>query len=109
MALVDDDAAIALQELFAGMDAAQEDDAASAMNETAAFLRKHRLSFRYIVQETDARGLLLPSKVGAAIQLMDSTTLSEATRSAAALGSGSGGRAVPESWSASYGGASVRP
>lgn len=78
MALVDDDAAIALQELFAGMDAAQEDDAASAMNETAAFLRKHRLSFRYIVQETDARGLLLPSKVGAAIQLMDSTTLSEA-------------------------------
>ena len=40
MALVDDDAAIALQELFAGMDAAQEDDAASAMNETAAFLRQ---------------------------------------------------------------------
>jgi hypothetical protein len=78
MALVDDDDAIALQELFAGMDAAQEADAASAMNETAAFLRKHDLSFRRIVQETDARGLLLPSKVGAAIQLMDSTTLSEA-------------------------------
>jgi hypothetical protein len=78
MALVDDDDAIALQELFAGMDAAGETDAASAMNETAAFLRKHRLSFRHIVQETDARGLLLPSKVGAAIQLMDSTTLSEA-------------------------------
>jgi hypothetical protein len=78
MALVDDDDAIALQELFAGMDAAQEADAASAMNETAAFLRKHDLSFRHIVRETDARGLLLPSKVGAAIQLMDSTTLSEA-------------------------------
>jgi hypothetical protein len=78
MALVDDDEAIALQDLFAGMDAAEELEAASAMNETAAFLRKHRLSFRQIVQETDARGLLLPSKVGAAIQLMDSTTLSEA-------------------------------
>ncbi len=78
MALIDDDEAIVLRELFAGMDAAQEADAASAMNETAAFLRKHRLSFRHIVQETDARGLLLPSKVGAAIQLMDSTTLSEA-------------------------------
>jgi hypothetical protein len=78
MALVDDDDAIALQELFAGMDAVQEAAAASAMDETAAFLRKHDLSFRHIVRETDARGLLLPSKVGAAIQLMDSTTLSEA-------------------------------
>jgi hypothetical protein len=78
MALVDDDDTIALRELFAGMDAAEEAAAASAMNETAAFLRKRQLSFRHIVQETDARGLLLPSKVGAAIQLMDSTTLSEA-------------------------------
>jgi hypothetical protein len=78
MALVDDDDAIALQELFAGMDAAEEADAVSAMEETAAFLRKRQLSFRHIVQETDARRLLLPSKVGAAIQLMDSTTLSEA-------------------------------
>jgi hypothetical protein len=78
MALVDDDDAIVLRELFAGMDAAEEAEAASAMNETAAFLREHRLSFRHIVQETDARCLLLPSKVGAAIQLMDSTTLSEA-------------------------------
>src|SRR5215467_11409296 len=78
MALVDDDDAIALHELFAGMDAAEEADAASAMTETAAFLRKQNLSFRRIVQETDARRLLLPSKVGAAIQLMDSTTLSEA-------------------------------
>jgi hypothetical protein len=78
MALVDDDEAIALRELFAGMDAGEEADAASAMNEAAIFLRQHRLSFRHIVQEIDARGLLLPSKVGAAIQLMDSTTLSEA-------------------------------
>jgi len=78
MALVDDDEAIALRELFAGMDAGEESDAASAMNEAAIFLRQHRLSFRQIVQEIDARGLLLPSKVGAAIQLMDSTTLSEA-------------------------------
>jgi hypothetical protein len=78
MALVDDDDAIALRELFAGMDAGEEADAASAMNEAAIFLRQRRLSFRLIVQEIDARGLLLPSKVGAAIQLMDSTTLSEA-------------------------------
>jgi hypothetical protein len=78
MALVDDDEAIALREFFAGMDAGEESDAASAMNEAAKFLRQHHLSFRYIVQEIDARGLLLPSKVGAAIQLMDSTTLSEA-------------------------------
>jgi hypothetical protein len=78
MALVDDDEAVALRELFAGMDAGEESDAASAMNEAAIFLREHRLSFRQIVQEIDARGLLLPSKVGAAIQLMDSTTLSEA-------------------------------
>ena len=78
MALVDDDDAIMLRELFAGMDAAQEAAAVSAMDETAAFLRRHQLSFRRIVQETEARGLLLPSKVGAAIQLMDSTTLAEA-------------------------------
>jgi hypothetical protein len=78
MALIDDDDAIALRELFAGMDAGEEKDAASAMNEAATLLRQHRLSFRHIVQEIDARGLLLPSKVGAAIQLMDSTTLSEA-------------------------------
>jgi hypothetical protein len=78
MALVDDDEATALRELFAGMDAGEESDAASAMSEAAIFLRQHHLSFRHIVQEIDARGLLLPSKVGAAIQLMDSTTLSEA-------------------------------
>src|SRR5262249_42817374 len=78
MALVDDDDAVALRELFAGMDAGDEADAASAMSEAATFLRQHRLSFRDIVREIDARGLLLPSKVGAAIQLMDSTTLSEA-------------------------------
>jgi hypothetical protein len=78
MALVDGDEAIALRELFAGMDAGEELDAASAMNKAAILLRQHHLSFRHIVQEIDARGLLLPSKVGAAIQLMDSTTLSEA-------------------------------
>jgi hypothetical protein len=78
MALVDDDEAIALRELFAGMDAGEESDAASAMNKAAIFMRQRHLSFRHIVQEIDARGLLLPSKVGAAIQLMDSTTLSEA-------------------------------
>jgi hypothetical protein len=78
MALVEDDDAIALRELFAGMDAGDEADAASAMSEAAAFLRQHDLSFRRIVQEIEARELLLPSKLGAALQLMDSTTLSEA-------------------------------
>jgi hypothetical protein len=48
------------------------------MNEAAMFLRQRDLTFRRIVQEIEARGLLLPSKVGTAIQLMDSTTLSEA-------------------------------
>jgi hypothetical protein len=78
MALVDDDDAITLVELFAGMDAGDEADAASAMSEAATFLRQHDLSFRRIVQEIEARELLLPSKLGAALQLMDSTTLSEA-------------------------------
>jgi len=78
MALVDDDDAVALRELFAGMDAGGEADAASAMSEAATFLRQHDLSFRRIVQEIEARELLLPSKLGAALQLMDSTTLSEA-------------------------------
>src|SRR5262245_4996352 len=78
MALVDEVDAIALRELFAGMDAGDEADAASAMSEAAAFLRQHDLSFRRIVQEIEARELLLPSKLGAALQLMDSTTLSEA-------------------------------
>src|SRR5215470_8418174 len=74
----DDGEATALQSLFAGMDAADEADAVCALNETAVFLRSHDLSFRQIVQQIEARGLLLPSKVGTAIQLMDSTTLSEA-------------------------------
>src|SRR5258708_26305721 len=78
MALVDDDEAVALRELFVGMDAGEELDAASAVKEGGIFLREHRISFRQIVQEIDARGLLVPSTVGAAVQLMDSTTLSEA-------------------------------
>jgi hypothetical protein len=41
-------------------------------------LRRHDYSFRDIVEEIDTRRLLLPTKVGAAIRLMDSTTLSEA-------------------------------
>jgi hypothetical protein len=78
MALADNREATELQNLFAGMDAGDEAGALCAMNEAAAFLRQHDLSFRQIVQQIEQRGLLLPSKVGAAIQLMDSTTLSEA-------------------------------
>jgi len=78
MALFDKDEATALRELFAGMDEADAAEAATAMTEAARMLRRHGYSFRDIVQEIDTRGLLLPTKVGAAIRLMDSTTLSEA-------------------------------
>ena len=78
MALFDKDEATALRELFAGMDDADAAEAATAMAATAELLRRHDYSFRDIVEEIDARGLLLPTKVGAAIRLMDSTTLSEA-------------------------------
>jgi len=78
MALANDDEAITLRDLFSGMDAGDEADAVYAMNEAATFLRQHDLSFRQIVQQIEARGLPLPSKIGAAVQLMDSTTLSEA-------------------------------
>src|SRR5579871_1636452 len=78
MALFDKGEATALRELFAGMDDADAAEAATAMTEAARLLRRHDYAFRDIVQEIDARGLLLPTKVGAAIRLMDSTTLSEA-------------------------------
>jgi hypothetical protein len=78
MALFDKDEATALRELFAGMDDADTTRAATAMTEAAALLRRHDYSFRDIVEEIDTRRLLLPTKVGAAIRLMDSTTLSEA-------------------------------
>jgi hypothetical protein len=78
MAHFEKEEATALRELFAGMDAVDETRAASAMTRAATMLRKHDYSFRHIVQEINTRGLLLPAKVGAAIQLMDSTTLAEA-------------------------------
>jgi hypothetical protein len=78
MAFFEKEEATELRELFAGMDAVDETRAASAMAKASTLLRKRDFSFRHIVQEIDARGLLLPAKVGAAIQLMDSTTLAEA-------------------------------
>jgi hypothetical protein len=78
MALVDDSEVATLRKLFAGMDVGDEAGAISAMTETTIFMRQHDLSFRQIVQEIEQYGLLLPSKIGVAIQLMDSTTLSEA-------------------------------
>lgn len=78
MALFDKDEATALRELFASMDDADAEEAATALTKAARLLRQHDYSFRDIVQEIDTRGLLLPTKVGAAIRLMDSTTLSEA-------------------------------
>jgi hypothetical protein len=78
MALFDKDEATELRELFAGMDHPDEAEAREAMADAAELLREHDYSFRHIVQEADTRGLLLPAKVGAAMRLMDSTTLSEA-------------------------------
>jgi hypothetical protein len=78
MALFDKDEATELRELFAGMDDADDAEARAAMADAAEMLREHDYSFRDIVQEIDARGLLLPTKVGAAIRMMDSTTLAEA-------------------------------
>jgi hypothetical protein len=78
MAFFEKEEATALRELFVGMDAVDETRASSAMTRAATLLRKHDYSFRHVVQEINARGLLLPAKVGAAIQLMDSTTLAEA-------------------------------
>ena len=72
-------AAAELRRLFIGMDAGDEASAVRAMYEAAALLCRHGLSFRQMVQQIEERGLLLPPKVGAAIQLMDSTTLAEAT------------------------------
>jgi hypothetical protein len=78
MALFDRDEATELRELFAGMDDADEAAAREAMAEAGELLREHDFSFRHIVQEADARGLLLPTKVGAAMRLMDSPALPEA-------------------------------
>jgi hypothetical protein len=78
MAFFEKEEATTLREMFAAMDAVDETRATSAMTKAATLLRKHDYSFRHIVQEIDVRGLLLPAKVGAAMQLMDSTTLAEA-------------------------------
>jgi hypothetical protein len=78
MAFFEKEEATELRNLFAGMDAVDETRAASAMMKASMLLRKRDFSFRHIVREIDTRGLLLPAKVGAAIQLMDSTTLAEA-------------------------------
>lgn len=78
MELFDSHEATELRELFAAMDGANEADARAAMTDVADLLHDHDYSFRHIVQEIDERGLLLPSKVGAAMRMMDSTTMSEA-------------------------------
>ena len=67
-----------IRRLFAGLDVAEEASAVLAMQEVAALLRQPGLSFRQVVQQIEARGLLLPTKIGTAIQLMDSETLLEA-------------------------------
>jgi hypothetical protein len=78
MALFEKDEATELRELFAGMDDADEAEARQAMAGAVQMLRAHDYSFRHIVQEIDARGLLLPTKIAAAMRLMDSKTVPEA-------------------------------
>jgi hypothetical protein len=78
MGLFDEDEATELRELFAAMDDSDEAEAKAAMAGAAEMLRDHDYSFRHVVQEIETRGLLLPTKVGAAMRLMDSTTMSEA-------------------------------
>ena len=60
------------------MDVADEDRAILAMKEATTLLRQRGLSFRQVVQDIEACGLLLPTKIGTVVQLMDSETLCEA-------------------------------
>jgi hypothetical protein len=59
------------------MDVADDAGAITAMQGAAALLRKRELSFRLLAQRMEAQHLLVPLKISAAIQLMDSDLLQE--------------------------------
>ena len=66
-----------VQRQFSGMDVADDAGAVTAMRGAAALLRKRELSFRLLVQRMETQHLLVPLKISAAIQLMDSDLLQE--------------------------------
>jgi hypothetical protein len=67
-----------LGRLLAHMDERDDGAALGAMHDLSKLLQEHGLSFRHIVQELEARRLLLPGRIGTAMQMMDSVTLQEA-------------------------------
>jgi hypothetical protein len=70
-------AADRLTQLLSRMDARDDKGATLAMREAAQLLQVHGLSFQKLVEQIEARCLLLPSRIGTAIKMMDSTTASE--------------------------------
>jgi hypothetical protein len=66
-----------LKRQFNGMDVADDAGAVTAMRGAAALLRKRELSFRLLVQRIETQHLLVPLKISAAIQMMDSDLLQE--------------------------------
>jgi hypothetical protein len=66
-----------LRRLFARMDGIDEAEALSSKATADAFMRRHGLSFRKIIEQIKKRGVLLPLDVDAAIQMMDPATPSE--------------------------------
>jgi hypothetical protein len=67
-----------LGRLLAHMDERDDGAALGAMHDLSKLLQEHGLSFRHIVQELETRRLLLPGRIGTAMQMMDSDTLQEA-------------------------------
>jgi hypothetical protein len=67
-----------LGRLLACMDERDDGAALGAMHDLSRLLQQHGFSFRHIVQDLEARRLLLPGRIGTAMQMMDSVTLQEA-------------------------------
>jgi hypothetical protein len=69
---------------LAKLDARDDKEAVLAMREASRLLQSHGLSFRALVELTEARRLLLPSRIATAIMMMDSTTAKESESAFAA-------------------------
>ncbi len=68
------DASAKLMLLFEGMDDALEEAAVEAMKKARLLLQENELGFGALVMQARERKLLMPSKLGGAIGMMDSTT-----------------------------------
>jgi hypothetical protein len=66
-----------LRELLFRMDQRDDGEAVLAMREASQLLQMHGLSFRGLVEQIEVWRLLLPSRIGTAIMMMDSTTANE--------------------------------